>query len=183
MANPTQTGDRRRVTFFSRSVPSFVVFWLSAWVLAASAVAVLVSVPAFRAPWSAARTLEWIDGDLLVSEPLTNFGTPYVSFARVRFSTGATGTGASGTQLTIVGGGAPVRSHADLDARSLTSLPLHAQGDFEYAWSAPPRQLDPSETVRLVFSGVEHRRHPPGVRVSATLGYDGKAPAVRAVRY
>jgi hypothetical protein len=135
-------------------IPAFVAFCLVVWVGALALVLAVASVPAFRSPWSMTPAMAPAGGSLFVSEPVTGFVTPYVSFARVRFESPGAAAAARGLELVVAAGEAPLGSPADLRSRTLARFPLHAEGDLEHTWSAAPRQFDPGSVVRVVLTGT-----------------------------
>jgi hypothetical protein len=164
----------------TRRIPAFVAIWLSLWAVVWALVVAIASVPAFRAPWSASRTI--VDaGGLLTSEPLTGFVTPYASFARIRFGS-ARQAALSGLELLVVAGEDPVQSTAAMDSRTLATLPLHAEGELDHVWSGEPRQFDPAAAVRLALTREDGPLAGTG-DVRVTVGYDGVLPAVRPLTY
>lgn len=124
----------------------------------------LASIPAFRPAWERAITVRPVTGGDLESAPLEGFTTPYVSFATVRFTGAELPSEAIDLSL--------VRGNERLLTARLTSVDRR---EYRTAFT-PPRQFPPSDAIRVLLSGG-------AATADVTIGYDGREPAVKAIRY
>ncbi|HKT81408.1 MAG TPA: hypothetical protein VJP86_14380, partial [Vicinamibacterales bacterium] len=153
--------------------------FIGAWAAVIVTFAALASVPAYRKPWTIRTDAVSASPGILVSDPITQFVTPYVSFAAVRGA--ATPDLQITPQVRIVSGADPPTSMQDIDARTLLTgadaVAAHNGDGFSWRWRQAV-QFDATSQIRIVVLGAS------GVsRSTVEVGYDGRTPAVRAVRF
>ena len=171
-----------------RRVPGFVRASLIAWTVVWYLLVAAASVPAYRPAWSGTLRAGWVTRDLLVTEFLEPFSTPYISFAHVRLPVPAD---PGDVRLVLVSGRQPIASRDSLTARTLIALPAAQSGPArpgEYSWnSRTASQFDPSDAVRVAVlagppSGVV-ATSPSALQAAVTIGYDGRSAAVSVLYY
>jgi hypothetical protein len=146
------------------AMPGDVRYWIAIWAVFWAVVFLVAWVPAVRPAWEASVPVHRVDATLLVSDPITSFVTPYISFAR-----SADGSALeAGARILILSGSAAVTSAAELTTRRLIETS---------ASDTTARQFGPSSNVRLVISGAHNSV------TGVTVGYDGRSPVIRVIWY
>ena len=177
----------RSTSATSRRVPRFVRTALIAWTAVCLLLIAVAGVPAYRPAWSGTLRAGWVTHDLLVTEPLEPFNTPYISFARVRLPAPERH---GDVRFVLVSGRQPIASRDALAARTLIALPAApsgAAGPGEYGWNGrTASQFDPSGAVRVAVL-IEYpgavAASPLGPGAAVTIGYDGRSAAASVLHY
>src|SRR5262249_16040808 len=95
----------------------------------------VAAIPAVRPPWETSVPVREVENGLLLSEPITSFVTPYVSF--IRPSDGSAFD--RDARVTIVAGTGAIESAADLTRRTLIAVA---------ALDTTAHQFAPSQSMR-----------------------------------
>jgi hypothetical protein len=176
---------RRSPSAFGR-LPHLVGTALIGWTIIWAVLVAVASVPAYRPRWTASWPASPAGTNLLVTDPLTPFTTPYVSFVRVRLAP----ADADHVKLLLISGIEPVSSRASLDERTLLTLPLtpsESAGPGEFHWNGRTAvQFGPSDAVSAaVVAGAAgtSRENVVMEQAAITVGHDGQSGAVSVVHY
>ena len=138
-------------------------------------------------PGQASLPASWIAPDLLVTESLSPFNTPY-SFVRARSA--AVAHASKTCDWSWWPACQPIASRAALDARTLITLPTTPSGAAnpgEYVWTSQTvSQFRPSDAVSVaILVNASDATAVSSVmpKAAVTIGYDGRSAAVSVVRY
>lgn len=131
------------------------IFW--------SVVFIVSATPAARPAWEVSLPLHRVEPTFFVSDPITSFVTPYISFTNNRSGSAID----SNARVDILAGGEPVHLGRELSARSLIGVA---------ASDTTAHQFAPSTTLRVAITGVSDISE-------ITIGYDGRQPVVSVIHY